>query len=850
MRSLPRLILWIVLLISLLAACNLVGSDDDNEEAAPDAADVPTLAPETTEVAAGDLTVEINSPTEGSEVLVNTDVLVYSVARDTMGVTRIELRADGELVDTLESPISGGQRELFVLQTWQPTNAGPAVLEVTAYRGTAASTRDSVQVTVRAEQAEIRTPAPTPTVVAPEATANTTCRARINISALNLRTAPGLNSTIQSTLSLGVVVPLIGRTGDNQWWQVRAEGRAGWISAVYTTLLGNCAGVPVTGEVTVVPTPTATTVPLQPTATNTVTPSPSPLEAACVAQVLRGDVPVRNAPDTDANAIRSLAANERRPAIARTSDNAWIQITGTDGVTGWVAAADLALFGECDDITIQEVALAPQNQSPTISNIPPQSLTEGATQPVNFAVSDPDGDAVSLAVASTDGRVVRAIPLDGNTIRLEALQGGTTNVQITATDGRGGTTTRAFNVVVLEPANQPPTLADIPDQTVPVDETITVPVETSDPEGENVVLSAESADTGVIVAAPDGRGNITLRGVRPGSVEIRVTANDLEGGRTSVSFSATAVQPEPENQPPLISPVLRQTLNPDETRAIPVGTRDPEGGPVRIVDASAAAPGIIAASVGEDGSSVVLAAQGPGETTITFTVEDDAGATAQESFGVTVLQPAEPEPENQPPTLTTPEALELAVDETTTLPLQANDPDGDPLTITALDAAPGGLLAAQPASDDLAVTLVALAPGEATLSITVSDPNGASASAEVTVTIPEPPNQPPTIGTPDSFTLEPGDTITLVIPADDPDGDPLSITDVSVSPENIINAEIAPEGLAVVIEAVGDGLATLSVTVADPAGATASANFPVPVLTPTPEPTEPPTQEPTEEPTP
>ncbi len=830
-RVWQRLLLMGLLLASL-AACNLIGGEENEDDPADDVGEsVPTVAPQPADDDAAALTVEINSPTDGSEVLVNTDVLVYSAARDSVGVTRVELRANGALVDSLDSPNPGGQRELFLLQTWQPEQPGQAVLEVTAYRGPTTSTRDSIRVEVRAQQADIRIPAPTPAVVAPEATANTTCRARVTIGALNLRDAPGLATNIQTVLDLGTVAPLIGRTGDNQWWQVRADGRQGWISAPYATLLGNCAGVPVTGQVAAAPTATATTVPLQPTETNTPQPSATPLEAACVAQALSLDVPVRNAPDSGANAVGSLAQNERRPAIARTSDNAWVQVTAQNAATGWVSAADLALFGECDGLTVQEVAFAQQNQSPQLGNIPPQSIAMGDTQTINFAVSDPDGDSVSLAVAATDGNVLRAFLSGPQTIQLQGLRGGTTNVQITATDGQGGTTTRAFNVAVLEPENEPPSLAQISAQTLEVEQTITVPVTTSDPEGENVVLRAESADPGIIVAAPDGQGNITLRGVRAGRVEIRVTADDLGGGRTSVTFPATVTQPEPENQAPLIAPVLRQTLNLDESRTLPIGMRDPEGGPLSITEAVSNAPGVVSVDIGEDNSSLMLVAQGPGDTQIDFTVTDDEGATSTERFGVTVLEPTEPEPENRPPTLRDPAPVTLPVGQTTVITLAADDPDDDPLSLSDVTAAPGGIVSAVP-GDDLSIALEALASGQTTLSVTVADPAGASVAAEVVITVPEPENRPPTLRDPASVTLPVGQTTVITLAANDPDGDPLSLSDVTAAPEGIVSV-VPGNDLSITLEALASGQTTLSLTVADSDGATAAAE--VVIIVPEPE---------------
>jgi hypothetical protein len=106
-----------------------------------------------------------------------------------------------------------------------------------------------------------------------------TCRLLTNV-ALRLRIGPGTQFSQITTLSAGRVIPIIGRTGSNDWFQVNASGQIGWVSAQnpqnpnekYVSLYGNCFNVPV---IVLTPTPGSPTLPPVPTLTLTPTMAPT-----------------------------------------------------------------------------------------------------------------------------------------------------------------------------------------------------------------------------------------------------------------------------------------------------------------------------------------------------------------------------------------------------------------------------------------------------------------------------------------------------------------------------------------------------------------------------------------------
>jgi uncharacterized protein YgiM (DUF1202 family)/lysophospholipase L1-like esterase len=303
-----RTILPIVLLL-LLSACNFPGVNDQPTATPPQSGGAP---PPGTLVALGDVPeVEIRSPADKTEVVLNSPVQVFIASADKQGVTRIELRADNLLVDTSASQNPAGSPSLNALLTWTPTTAGPHVLQVVAYRGATRGNPKTITLTVRETLAQVTSlpmlpsPTPQPGVILPTATvADLFCRAAPKVDGLNFREGPGLNYAIQATLPLGTTYPVTGRNEDTSWYQVTASGRYGWVSAGFVTLQGVCTTI---FEVPVPPTPipppnatpfppTVTAIPpapivatptirvvVLPTLTFTPNPGPNPIELTAAA---------------------------------------------------------------------------------------------------------------------------------------------------------------------------------------------------------------------------------------------------------------------------------------------------------------------------------------------------------------------------------------------------------------------------------------------------------------------------------------------------------------------------------------------------------------------------------------
>lgn len=189
--------------------------------------------------------ITIQAPQNNADAVVNQAITVQASGSHPEGVTRLELRANGQQVDSKVSQNPLGDQQFSAYLNYTPTVEGTLTLEVLAWRGGLASDPASVTVNVKSQQAQVTNTVAAPTAFQPQATFDPRCRARVEVNGLNFRQGPGQNYPPFQVLGLGSIVFITGRLADNTWWQGRIGNTLGWMSASYITLLGVCSGVSV-----------------------------------------------------------------------------------------------------------------------------------------------------------------------------------------------------------------------------------------------------------------------------------------------------------------------------------------------------------------------------------------------------------------------------------------------------------------------------------------------------------------------------------------------------------------------------------------------------------------------------
>lgn len=242
---------WLSIIMGLLLALTACNLGNNGPEPTAEGLETPTPA--------GAPEIQILSPADGDEFVAGEEILVSVEATDSVGVTRVQLLANNQIVKTVSSESLQGDQSMTALLDYTPQSSGTVVLRVVAYRGAEVSAPDDIQVEVRQSQAQVTATSNQVSNV-PDIPNDGVCRALVNVG-LNFREGPSTNFERIRVLASGTLAPIVGRIGDNSWWQLRINNQIGWVSADFTTEFGNCANVPLvvapTQQVTaVVPTDT------------------------------------------------------------------------------------------------------------------------------------------------------------------------------------------------------------------------------------------------------------------------------------------------------------------------------------------------------------------------------------------------------------------------------------------------------------------------------------------------------------------------------------------------------------------------------------------------------------------
>lgn len=121
-------------------------------------------------------TVIIGSPPSGSVYVLGEQVAVQSTATDPLGVTGVTLLVDGTPVHDDPTPVTQGQAQFSVIQTWLADTAGQHTLTVRATNTRGVSAEAGILINVRDSAGQvptivaIATPAPFATITPPAPT--------------------------------------------------------------------------------------------------------------------------------------------------------------------------------------------------------------------------------------------------------------------------------------------------------------------------------------------------------------------------------------------------------------------------------------------------------------------------------------------------------------------------------------------------------------------------------------------------------------------------------------------------------------------------------------------------------
>ena len=188
----------------------------------------------------------------------------------------------------------------------------------------------------------------------------------------------------------------------------------------------------------------------------------------------------------------------------------------------------------------------------------------------------------------------------------------------TATLACRGILAAALCLAACDSNEGPAVVGSIPNQTVPVGETIDISLAQyfSDPDADDLSYKAISSDQGVATASASG-ASLSVAGVSQGTATVKVTATDPGGLSVDQSFTVTVPNraPEVSNQIPGNEVHVGETVDVDLSQHF----ADPDGDDLSYA-ATSSDEGVATASA--SGTSLTVAAVSQGTATVTVTATD------------------------------------------------------------------------------------------------------------------------------------------------------------------------------------------------------------------------------------
>ena len=480
---------------------------------------------------------------------------------------------------------------------------------------------------------------------------------------------------------------------------------------------------------------------------------------------------------------------------------------------------------EVDDSTASAVSTSfnlvvnAQNDAPTWSAIPDQSIDDGDNVVINLNTyaSDIDGDSLDYTATSCGANLTCSISSNTLTVSASGGSGSTVSVTIEADDNNGGTNSDTFDVTITTPANNAPTITAV-DQTTTEDNAIVVDISAwgNDADGDGLTYSVTSCASNITCSLSGTNLTLTPDSNHNGATHSITIKVDDGTDNTSDTFNFNVGA---ENDAPTWSAIPDQSIDDGDNVVINLNTyaSDIDGDSLDYTATSCGAN--LTCSISSN--TLTVSASGGSGSTVSVTIEadDNNGGTNSDTFDVTITTPA-----NNAPTIT-------AVDQTTTednaivvdISAWGSDADGDGLTYSVTSCASN-------ITCSLSGTSLTLTPDTGhsgathNITIEVDDTNGGTASDSFNLEVTAE-NDAPTITATDQTTSE--DT-TLVVDistwGSDADNDSLSYS-LSSCADNI-TCTLTGTSLSLTPSANHHGSShSMTIQVSDPDGANASGTF-------------------------
>ncbi len=391
------------------------------------------------------------------------------------------------------------------------------------------------------------------------------------------------------------------------------------------------------------------------------------------------------------------------------------------------------------------------------------SVWEGAVTKVEF-YSQPQGGAVAPTLIGTD----TTSPFSLSWSNAQAGSYTLTAVATKDNNPSQSTTSSPVYITVNSPANQAPTVGSVSAPSLIIN-------------GESNSISTTAADDGTISSVnfyyQQGSGSKSFicsgalssgslssgtwscpwsSSLISGAYTISATATDNLGSSTISSGTSTTI-----NSRPTITIATPSVVTSGSSVTLTASASDPDGNPITVAFSDSSTSSLSSVSSSGSQFSTTFSSSSSGQHTITATVTDSYGTSAQVSKNLKVNSPPSVSLSTSGSTTTAPATIILTA--------SASDSDGSS-DITEVEFYQGSTKIGSDASSPYTLTLNNVVAGAYNFKAQVYDHDSSAESSVVSVIVTSP-NQAPTVSlsTAGSTTTAPA-SIKLTATASDPDG--------------------------------------------------------------------------------
>ena len=223
------------------------------------------------------------------------------------------------------------------------------------------------------------------------------------------------------------------------------------------------------------------------------------------------------------------------------------------------------------------------NRPPVLAPIGARTVNEGETLSFLVSASDPDGDALSFALANAPTGATLSDNGDGTALFSWTpgfTQAGNFQVLISVTDSGVPMASDSEQVTLtVGNVNRPPVLATIGDRSVSEGELLTINITASDPDGDGLTFLIGGLPDGADFV-DNGDGTAVLSWIpdysQAGSHVLDITVSDDSQPRAEDAESVTITVGD-SNRAPVLAPIGDRTVSVGETLTLQLSASDADG---------------------------------------------------------------------------------------------------------------------------------------------------------------------------------------------------------------------------------------------------------------------------------